>query len=158
MLSILPRSALAILRETAKHVLRHPVIGIVAAAHTHDGRWLLVRRADTGSWALPGGTLEWGETLVSAIERELHEETGMRVLQIERVVGIYSRPDRDTRFHAVTVLVKALVDGSHLRASNPLEIREVRLFPVSEIPHPLAFGGDDLMRAASSNNNEVVFE
>ena len=39
----------------------------MAAARTADGRWVLIRRGDTGEWALPGGTLEWGETLRKGI-------------------------------------------------------------------------------------------
>ena len=42
------------------------MVGIAAAATTADGRWLMIKRADTGTWALPGGTLEWGETLRAA--------------------------------------------------------------------------------------------
>lgn len=53
------------------------MLGIAAAAQTEDGRWLLIRRGDTGQWALPGGTLEWGETLREAIVRELAEEAGV---------------------------------------------------------------------------------
>src|SRR5580700_10629072 len=97
-LSLLPRSAWAILREATRHILRHPVVGVVAAARTQDGRWLLIRRADTGTWALPGGTLEWGETLGASIARELEEEAGVLRADIVRVVGVYSRPDRDPRF------------------------------------------------------------
>src|SRR5688572_21569951 len=65
----IPSGAFKIVKEVARHLLRRPVIGIVAAARTVDGRWLLVRRSDTGKWALPGGTLEWGETFRSAITR-----------------------------------------------------------------------------------------
>src|SRR5699024_3876449 len=53
--------AWTILKEAARHVLRHPVVGVAVAAQTAGGRWLLIRRRDTGDWALPGGTLEWGE-------------------------------------------------------------------------------------------------
>jgi 8-oxo-dGTP diphosphatase len=147
-LALIPRSIMTLLREVGRHVLRHPVPGVVAAAHTKDGRWLLVRRADTGTWCLPGGTLEWGETLASSIVREVAEETGARVLRVERLVGVYSRPDRDLRFHAVTTVVTVLVDVSDLKPLNPLEIREARLFTSEEIPWPLAYAADDLMRDA----------
>ena len=72
-----PRGVLAIVKEATRHLLRRPVVGIAAAARTDDGRWLLVRRADVGQWALPGGTLEWGETLRASIVRELAEEAGV---------------------------------------------------------------------------------
>lgn len=147
-LSLLPRSALGLVKEFARHVLKRPVVGIAAAAHTADGRWLLIRRADTGTWALPGGTLEWGETLRTALDRELEEEAGVTTMSLERVVGIYSRPDRDPRFHAVTIVVRVLVEPPTKAPHNPLEIRESKLFREDELPKELAMAMDDLFAAA----------
>jgi 8-oxo-dGTP diphosphatase len=143
-----PRGVLAIVKEATRHLLRRPVVGIAAAARTDDGRWLLVRRADVGQWALPGGTLEWGETLRTSIVRELAEEAGVDRCEIVRLVGVFSRPDRDPRLHAVTIVVECRI-GPPVRApANPLEIREVRLFEPGELPAPLAMEMDDMMRAA----------
>src|SRR3954470_8169089 len=96
-LSMLPKSALTILKEIGRHLLRRPVVGVAVAARTRDGRWLLIRRADTGTWALPGGTVEWGETVRTTVVRELAEEAGVDVedAAIGRLVGVFSRPDRD---------------------------------------------------------------
>ena len=105
----IPSGAFKIIKEVARHLLRRPVVGIVAAARTTDGRWLLVRRSDTGKWALPGGTLEWGETFRSAITREVFEETGAEVIKLGELLGVYSAPERDPRFHAVTLVVAATV-------------------------------------------------
>jgi 8-oxo-dGTP diphosphatase len=129
-------------------VLRRPVIGIAAAARTPDGRWLLIRRGDTGGWALPGGTLEWGETLKSAISRELVEETGARLLELGRLVGVYSGPNRDARFHAVTVVVEVKVELTERGAENPLEILEVRAFPEAELPREFSYQMKDMLDAA----------
>ncbi|AUX44079.1 NUDIX hydrolase [Sorangium cellulosum] len=147
-LSLMPRSVLALAKEVARALLRRPVIGIAAAAQTADGRWLLIRRSDTGTWALPGGTLEWGETLRDSIVRELAEEAGVTEVEIGRVVGVYSRPDRDVRFHAVTVVVAARIGAPTRPPQNPLEIREVRLFRDDELPAELAMGMGDLLAAA----------
>lgn len=152
----LPRSAWSILRELARHALHHPVVGVLAVARTDDGRWLLVRRADTGTWAPPGGTLEWGEPLLGALVREVAEETGARVLRVGRIIGVYSRPDRDPRFHAVTIAVEVRVDASRLNPSNPLEIREACLFDDASIPWPLAYGCDDVMHDAMKNEPPVL--
>jgi 8-oxo-dGTP diphosphatase len=147
-LTQLPGFVLGIAKEMARHLLRRPVVGVLAAAHTEDGRWLLIRRADTGTWALPGGTVEWGENLRDTIKRELEEEGGVSSVVIERVTGVYSRPDRDPRFHAVTVVVTARVSEPARPPKNPLEIREVRLFREEEIPTGLAMQMDDLFAAA----------
>jgi 8-oxo-dGTP diphosphatase len=152
----IPRGAWAIVKEVARHLLRRPVVGIAAAARTADGRWLLVRRTDTGEWALPGGTLEWGEALRSALPRELREETGVEDVTPGRLLGVYSAPERDRRFHAVTVLVEVQV-GEPVRApDNPLEIAEVRLFSEEELPAALAHGMDDML--ADARAGRLVWE
>jgi 8-oxo-dGTP diphosphatase len=131
-------------------------VGIAAAARTRDGRWLLVRRADVGTWALPGGTLEWGETLARTIERELAEEAGVERCEVKRLVGVFSRPDRDPRFHAVTVVVECEVDEPSRGPANPLEIAEVALFPAHELPRPLAMGMSDMLDAAMRGGAPLV--
>jgi 8-oxo-dGTP diphosphatase len=152
----LPRGALVLLKEVARHVLRRPVVGIAAAARTRDGRWVMIRRADTGTWAMPGGTLEWGETFQVALARELLEEAGIERLTFERVVGVYSRPDRDPRFHAVTIAVTCIVDEPTRPPVNPLEILEVGVFRAEELPRPLALAQDDIMDAALRGDAPTV--
>ena len=156
-LSLLPRSVMTILKEAARHVLRRPVVGVAAAARTDDGRWLLIRRADTGEWAMPGGTLEWGETLATCLERELLEEAGTTESTVERVVGVYSHPDRDPRFHAVTIVVRARVAAPTRPPVNPLEIREARLFRDDELPATLSHASTDMLAHARAEA-PTVFE
>lgn len=141
----IPRAAWTVVKEVARHVLRRPVVGIAAAAQTADGRWLLIRRADTGEWALPGGTLEWGEPLRTALVRELLEEAGVDILDAGSLEGVYSDPDRDPRFHAVTVVVHVLVSEPSRPPVNPLEITDVRLFSDDELPEQLSHGMRDML-------------
>lgn len=136
----IPLGLWSIVKEAARHLLRRPVVGIAAAARTADGRWLLVRRTDTGQWALPGGTLEWGETLRHAIRRELLEEAGAEIVELGALSGVYSAPERDARFHAVTVVVHAKVSEPTRAPENPAEIAEARLFSDDRLPGELAHG------------------
>lgn len=137
-----------VLKEVARHLLRRPVVGIAAAARTEDGRWLLIRRGDTGQWALPGGTLEWGETLRKGIVRELAEETGVDEVTLGEVVGVYSDPKRDPRFHAVTVVVGAIIAAPSKAPANPVEVVEVRLFADAELPTTLSHGMGQMLQLA----------
>lgn len=150
------QGAFQLMKEVARHVLRRPVVGIVAIARVPDGRYLLVRRTDVGLWATPGGTLEWGETLRSCIERELAEEAGADLVELGDLVGVYSAPHRDARFHAVTVVVHARVREPSRPPSNPLEISEVGLFAEGDLPDRLAHGMDEMLAAARSGR--VVWE
>jgi 8-oxo-dGTP diphosphatase len=144
----IPKGLWAIVKEVGRHVLRRPVVGIAAAARTEDGRWLLIRRTDTGEWALPGGTLEWGETLRTAIVRELREEAGVDVVALGDVSGVYSKPERDARFHAVTIVVHATVSEPQSPPENPMEVAEVRLFSEADLPRHLAHGMDPMLSDA----------
>jgi 8-oxo-dGTP diphosphatase len=152
----LPPAVLGVVREAARLLLRRPVIGVAAAARVPDGRWLLVRRADTGGWALPGGTLEWGETIRELIPRELREEAGVEVRSIGRLVGVFSRPDRDPRFHGVTVVVCCEVEMPARPPRNFLEIEEVGLFSDADIPAAMSMGTGDMLRAARKANEPII--
>lgn len=154
--SILPRGALTLIKEAARHILRRPVVGIAAALRTDDGRWLLIRRGDTGTWCLPGGTLEWGETLTEALGRELEEEAGVTEYELVRVLGAWSAPMRDPRFHAVTVGVECKVEPPAKPPLNALEIREAKLFREDELPPDLAFGQEDILAVVRRGGAAVL--
>jgi 8-oxo-dGTP diphosphatase len=152
----IPSGALKIVKEVLRHLLRRPVVGIAAAARTADGRLLLIRRGDSGKWALPGGTLEWGETLRGCIEREVFEETGAQVTHLGELIGVYSAPVRDPRFHAVTVVVAATVGEPNQAAVNPLEVLEIGLFHDHELPADYSHGMEDVVKNVVLKN--VVWE
>jgi 8-oxo-dGTP diphosphatase len=146
----IPSGAWKIVKEVARHLLRRPVVGIAAAARTPDGRLLLIRRGDSGKWALPGGTLEWGEELRTAITREVYEETGAPVLELGEILGVYSAPWRDPRFHAVTIVVAARVGEPDQSRVNPVEVTELGLFHDGELPHDYSHGMEDMVKSAAS--------
>ncbi len=54
---------------------------------------LLTQRTDNGRWCLPGGAMEAGESAAEACEREVWEETGLKV-RVKRLLGVYSNPDQ----------------------------------------------------------------
>lgn len=141
----LAKSMIGIVKEATRHLLRRPVIGVVAFAQTKDGKVVLIRRRDTGKWAMPGGTVEWGETLQSCVRRELREEAGVEVIHVGQLNGVYSHPDRDWRFHAVTIVVSAIVTTPIMQPKNPLEIVDVGLFARDDLPTPLSHNMDDML-------------
>src|SRR5919199_1355629 len=70
-----------------------------------------------GRWALPGGFVEVGETVEEAADREAAEETGLAV-EVARLVGVYSDPERDPRGHNVSVAFLARVLSGELAAAS----------------------------------------
>ena len=89
--------------------------------------------------------------------RELLEEAGVESAEVGRVVGVFSRPDRDPRFHAVTIVVTATVEPPKRPPMNSLEIREARLFADDELPKELAMTMSEYLEAARTEG-PVVFE
>jgi len=84
------------------------------------GNVVLIRRKHEpfkGSYALPGGFVETGETVEAACRREIKEETSLELHDL-RLVGVYSAPDRDPRGHVVSVAFAARADLSQLRAGD----------------------------------------
>jgi ADP-ribose pyrophosphatase YjhB (NUDIX family) len=114
-------------------IFRHPVVGATMIPILPDGQIVLVRRHDTGEWGLPGGIVNWGEDIPLTVERELAEETGLEVVKISRLVGIYSAPDRDPRIHSIAVLVEVQVQGT-MQVKDTLEITQVKAFPLNDLP------------------------
>ena len=105
---------------------------IIPGAEASD-RIVLIRRSNEpfeGSWALPGGFVEVGESVERAAVREVEEETGLAV-ELVRLVGVYSRPDRDPRGHNVSVAylarrvsgeLAAGTDASEVEALDPRSV------------------------------------
>lgn len=86
-----------------------PVLTVDVLVPNDTGQLLFIKRGHEpyrGSWCLPGGLVDPGETVEMAAIREVEEETGLKV-SIERIVGIYSAPGRDPRGHYVSVAVLA---------------------------------------------------
>ncbi len=67
-------------------------VGCSAAVFDHNQeRILLIRRADNGKWAVPGGYMESGEDFSEACAREVYEETGLQV-EVKRLISVYTNP------------------------------------------------------------------
>jgi ADP-ribose pyrophosphatase YjhB (NUDIX family) len=113
-------------------IFRHPLIGVTLIPVLPDGRLVLVKRRDNGLWSLPGGLIDWGESIPSAISRELSEETGLTVIRIGRLVGVYSSFDRDPRVHSVAVAVEIEAAGT-MAPVDELEIAEIGAFASSSL-------------------------
>jgi 8-oxo-dGTP diphosphatase len=101
------------------------VLTVDALITDATGQVLLMERASEpfiGSWVLPGGIVEPGETVEEACIREVFEETGLRI-KVERQVGVYSEPGRDPRGAFVSIAFHATVQGG-----EPVTSEEARAF------------------------------
>lgn len=111
------------------------------------GRLLVVRRGRPpfrGRWALPGGFVEPQETVETAVERELREETGLRA-KAGPIVGVYSGPDRDPRRPTATVAYLMRGRAGRPRAGD--DAAAAAWLPLEEATR-LAFDHDRIVRDA----------
>jgi 8-oxo-dGTP diphosphatase len=112
------------------------------------GGIVLIKRDNppfAGSYALPGGFVEVGETVEAAAAREACEETGLAI-ELLGLVGIYSNPARDPRGHVVSAAFLARGRGELLAGSDA---RMAQVFPLMSL-QPLAFDHDEIIRDALS--------
>ncbi|MEA5516136.1 NUDIX hydrolase [Nodularia sp. UHCC 0506] len=114
-------------------IFRHPITGASIIPILPDGRIVLIKRRDDGCWALPGGMVDWGEDIPKTVNRELIEETGLELIKITRLVGVYSSPDRDPRIHSICVVVEAEVEGK-MEIQDTLEVTEIHAFTADSLP------------------------
>ena len=108
-----------------------------------DGGVILIRRKNPPyGWALPGGFVDYGESLESAAVREAKEETSLDVELISQL-GAYSDPARDPRHHTISVVFIAKARGIP-RASD--DATEIGVFNRDNIPEDLAFDHNRILK------------
>jgi 8-oxo-dGTP diphosphatase len=96
---------------------------------------LVRRRNPPEGWAIPGGFVEAGETVEAAAVREAAEETGLAV-NLTMLLGVYSDPSRDPRFHTVSTVYVGRAEGSPAGGDDAAE---AGLFAERDLPSPIAF-------------------
>jgi len=105
-----------------------------------ENKILLVKRAIppfSDYWSLPGGHVKYGETVEEAIKREMKEELGME-FKIKKLVGVYSDPKRDPRYHSTAVIfLLAKVDGKEIHLN--FEGSKYKYFSSKELPQKIGF-------------------
>jgi ADP-ribose pyrophosphatase YjhB (NUDIX family) len=111
----------------------YPTVDIII--EIAGGIVLVERRNPPYGWALPGGFVEYGETAERAAIREAREETGLEV-RLVRILGVYSSPDRDPRFHTLSTVYIAQASGQP-RGGDDAARAEV--FPLEALPEIIAF-------------------
>ena len=96
---------------------------------------LIKRRNPPYGWAIPGGFVDYGESLENAAMREAKEETGLDV-QLKYQLGAYSDPARDPRFHTISVVFVAEAKGKPKAGDDA---KDIGIFRRDSIPRELAF-------------------
>lgn len=114
---------------------RHPMPTVDVIIETSGGLVLVRRKHPPHGWSLPGGFIDSGESPEQAAAREAREETGLEIGQ-PRQFRAYGAPERDPRFHTITIVYSARARGTPRGADDAAE---ARVFPWDNLPGELAF-------------------
>jgi len=106
-----------------------------------QGIVLIKRKNPPFGWAIPGGFVDYGESLEDAAIREAKEETGLDVKLI-RQLHTYSRPDRDPRHHSISTVFITKAGGEPSAADDAIEIG---IFTKDNLPTPLVFDHAEIL-------------
>ncbi len=118
------------------HIFRNPFLTVDIVIEMQTGGIVLIERKNPPhGWALPGGFVDYGESLESAAEREALEETGLQVKNLTQFRA-YSDPQRDPRHHTVTVVFADTAAGKPSAADDA---RNVEVFMPDGLPGLMAF-------------------
>ena len=101
----------------------------------NSGIVLIRRKNPPHGWAIPGGFVDYGESMETAAVREAKEETMLEITLI-RQLHTYSDPSRDPRFHTVSSVYVAVAEGEPQGADDAIE---ARIFNMNALPDEIVF-------------------
>lgn len=114
---------------------RNPLPTVDIIIEINDGIVLIKRKNPPEGWALPGGFVDYGESLETAAIREAKEETGLDI-QIIRQFHTYSDPSRDPRHHTISTVFIAKANGLPVAGDDAAN---AKIFNKSNLPGKIAF-------------------
>jgi ADP-ribose pyrophosphatase YjhB (NUDIX family) len=124
-------------------IYRNPLLTVDIIIEIRQGGIVLIERKNPPQgWALPGGFVDYGESLESAAVREAKEETCLDVQLIEQF-HTYSDPNRDPRHHTVSIVFIATANGTPRGGDDA---KAARVFGENETPNPVVFDHARILR------------
>jgi ADP-ribose pyrophosphatase YjhB (NUDIX family) len=124
---------------SSEHKNPLPTVDIII--EINGGIVLIKRKNPPYGWALPGGFVDYGESLETAAVREAKEEVSLDV-EIKEQFHSYSDPERDQRFHTVTTVFIASATGVP-KAADDATLADI--FTKNNLPESLAFDHDRII-------------
>lgn len=117
-----------------------PVVDIII--EKDEGIILIKRKNPPYGWAIPGGFVDYGETVEHAARREAREETGLEVDDLQQF-HVYSDPHRDGRVHTISTVFTGKGRGIPQAADDAADLGT---FTRETLPADLAFDHPDILR------------
>lgn len=127
------KSLIARLMHYVHLIRRSHTLGVRAIVQKEDGSVLLVKHTYVPGWYLPGGGVEWGETLYQALEKELIEETGVKLTSKAKMLAVYQNNNASKRDHVALYICPKWQQDNKPSLPNH-EILAAEFFPLTELP------------------------
>jgi len=122
-------------------VYHNPVPTVDIIIRYHEGIVLIKRRNPPHGWAIPGGFVDYGESLETAAVREAREETSLTVT-LKGQFHTYSDPGRDPRQHTISTVFIADGQGELQAADDAVK---ASIFTREHLPSPIAFDHSNIL-------------
>jgi len=120
---------------------RNPFPTVDIIIEVEGGIVLIERKNPPHGWAIPGGFVDYGETVEAAAVREAKEETGLTVTLI-RLLGVYSDPDRDPRSHTISTVFVAAAEGMPVADDDAAD---ASVFKKETLPENIVFDHREIL-------------
>ena len=121
---------------------RNPFPTVDIIIEVEGGIVLIERKNPPHGWAIPGGFVDYGETVEAAAVREAKEETCLDV-ELTRLLGVYSDPLRDPRSHTISTVFVAMAAGLPVAADDAAD---AGVFTEDTLPEDIAFDHREILR------------
>ncbi len=132
---------------------RNPFPTVDIIIELASGIVLIERKNEPFGWALPGGFVDYGETLEDAAVREAREETSLQIRNL-RLLGCYSDPARDPRQHNISTVYVADGNGTPRAGDDAVHLE---IFPLTALPSPLCFDHGKILADYAARKANGIF-
>ena len=123
------------LDHLARKVTQGPFLTVDGIIEYQGGIVLIERHNPPFGWAIPGGFVDYGESVEESVKREVQEETSLDFVDF-KLFGVYSQPKRDPRFHTTSVVFAGKGQG---RLSASSDAKDAKVFSLDGLPEKIAF-------------------
>ncbi|RKY36692.1 MAG: NUDIX hydrolase [Candidatus Omnitrophota bacterium] len=141
-LTAFKKNLLGYLDYITKKVCQGPFLTVDGIVEFAGGIVMIERSNPPFGWALPGGFLDYGESVEEAVKREVKEETNLDFVNFKQF-KVYSNPKRDPRFHTVSVVFVGKGRGRLLSSSDA---KDAQVFRLDSLPKKIAFDHAKIIR------------
>lgn len=124
-----------------KQKYRNPLVTVDIIIELEEKIVMIERANPPSGWALPGGFVDYGESLEISAVREAKEETSLSI-DLDEQFHTYSNPDRDPRHHTITTVYIAKGSGIPKPADDA---KNIGVYTQEELPAPIVFDHEKII-------------